>query len=187
MHILTAEPNFQDTIDLLAVAFGILHQPTPNNSIKTHAVEEKMADNGTYEHDESYHDAAAEYKGEVGQIAQYVLFNPLDYHLFFYHNPRMIHYLDRETMTKLVRRGIVGYLWGATVVLDTNVARGYIVVSADTRENALKSDKSIVVEINKLEICDRDITVSKASTDWSNGPCPVAVDKSEEPPYEHPH
>lgn len=176
MHTITTDPTYGDTIDLLAIAFGVLHEPTPNNSIKIWTVEEKMADNSTYEHDEDYHNAAAECKGEIGQVAQYVLFNPLDYHLFFWHNPRMIHYIDRETMQKLVRRGIVGYLWGATVVLDKKVARGYIVVSADTRESALKSDKSIIVEINKLEVPDRLVTISEASTDWSHGPCPVAQD-----------
>ena len=169
MHTLAVDPTCNDTIDMLAIAFGVLHQPPPNNSIKVHTVEEKMPDNGTYEHDEPYHDAAAEYKGEIGQIAQYVLFNPLDYHLFFYHNPRMIHYLDRETMTKLVRRGIVGYLWGATVVLDKDVKQGYAVVTPDVREKALKSRKSIIVKLHRFDmVSDEFEGVADTHTDWTD-------------------
>jgi len=178
MHTLVVNPHFDDTVDLLALAFGVLHVPTPNNSIKANA-ESKVQDE---RYDCPIDDEPAPIVKDSGEIAQYVLFNPLDYHLFVYHNQRLVHHLDRETMQKLVRRGIVGYLWGATVVLDTNVARGYVVVSADSRENALKSDKSIVVEISKQEIPDRAVMVSKADTDWSSGPCPVSQDPA--PPYE---
>jgi len=164
MRTFSVEPQFNDTVDMLALAIGYLSEPTPNNSIGQAATDAEA-------------EALIKEAEKGGQVAQYVIFNPQDYHLFRYRNPRLIHHFDYETQQRLVRRGIVGYLWGTTVVLDKNVTRGYIVVSADSRENALKSDKSLIVEISKLEIPNLSITVSKASTDWSNGPCPVSQDQ----------
>lgn len=193
MHTLAVEPHFSDTVDMLALAVGYLAEPTPNNSIcddrnynahsasceKCSAVDKGQGggrcDNGM----KILHDMKIP-SDRGGQVAQYILFNPQDYHLFRYRNPRLTNYLDYETQQRLIRRGIVGYLWGATVVLDKNVVRGYIVISPDTRENALKSDKSLIIQISELEIPARSVTISKASTDWSKGPCPVSQDPEEE-------
>jgi hypothetical protein len=202
MRTITVEPHFSDTVDMLALAVGVLANPTPNNSIRDNAAYTKHSDNCVpcYKVDNGdggercengkklLHDAQIVPNDTRGDVAQYILFNPQDYNVFRYRNPRLIHYLDAETQQRLVRRGIVGYLWGTTVVLDKKVAQGYVVVSADTRENALKSGKSLVIKISELEISPRTITISKANTDWSNGPCPVSQDHVDEGPfYEHPH
>src|SRR5579863_1349742 len=136
-----SKDSSMESIDRIAVAFGCLYQPLPNNGIK-----EKMTDAEAKELNDR----------KPGESCQYVLFNPIDFHFFLLRSGRLRNEFDRETQQRLVKRGIVGYLWGATVLLDKNVAMGHVVLSPDVREKALKSKKSIVVEMQHFDVVPKD-------------------------------
>lgn len=69
---------------------------------------------------------------DTGAPITYVLFNPADFHFFTSLNPDFI--FDRETQRKLIQTGIVGYLWGATIVLEEDIDANTVVVTTDMRE-----------------------------------------------------
>ena len=148
-----------ESCDRIALAFGCLYKPTPNNGIV--AKGSKTATTDTPYHGESLAEPS-------GESCQYVLFNPIDFHFFLLRNKRLDAHFDRETQQRLVKRGIVGYLWGATVLLDKNVVRGHCVCSPEVREKALKSKKSIVVGLQHFDIVPKDFEgVAETHTDWS--------------------
>jgi len=64
---------------------------------------------------------------EVGIYPRWVVFNPVD----FYRLSDVMHNncFYYETERRLIKEGVVGYLWGATVVLE-DIPRGEVYVSA---------------------------------------------------------
>ncbi|GEM_PF-6126442 len=155
-----------ETCDRLAMAFGCLYNPTPNNSIKPNV----LPDDATRNIDAvNIDDVNSESKtGAIGGgVCQYILFNPCEFHYFLLRSPRFSRSWDRECCQKLVKRGIVGYLWGATVVLDKNVKLGHIVLTSDVREKALRSKKSIVVEMQSFDKITDFEGVAEEHIDWT--------------------
>jgi hypothetical protein len=147
-----------ETCDRLAIAFGCLFKPTPNNSITDKKAKTIVNDMQP----EILPDSP------TGESCQYVIFNPIDFHYFLIRNKRIEFHFDRETQQRLVKRGIVGYLWGATVLLDKNVVMGHAVLSPDIREKALKSKKSIIVQLQTFDTVPRDFEgIAETRTDWT--------------------
>jgi hypothetical protein len=181
MKILSCAQGCLNGLDRLALAFGYLAEPPTNNSIQSQTVYEvhrlscdecdsiernvggncerceegkilvRQADNSAKKDRVKYpHSDEPSVRGEV---CQYVLFNPQDFYYYLYNYGKgFLNHFDRETQQKLVRRGVVGYLWGATVLLDRGVPRGYICLSPDIREKALTSKQSILIDGGFIEL-----------------------------------
>lgn len=126
-----------ETIDRLAIVFGLLYAPTPNNGIDVFNENPNGVDNRP-----------------KGDCCQYILFHPHDFHYWLLRSNRVVNHFDRETQLRLIKRGTVGYLWGATVVLDSEVAQGTVVLSSAIREKVLRSEESIVVEMQTFDKID---------------------------------
>ena len=174
-----------ESVDRIAIAFGCLYSPTPNNSIREgaylqhgdHCSPCQSVDNGEggerceagkkllKEQGSSKHSLAP----DRGESCQYVLFNPIDFHYFLLRSGRLRNEFDRETQQRLVKRGIVGYLWGATVALERGVVMGHVVLTSDVREKALKSKKSIIVELQRpFDLVSQDFEgIAETHTDWT--------------------
>ena len=192
-----AKDSSMESCDRIAIAFGCLYKPTPNNGIKPDRVQEgdhkislqyeiieqhdapEGAANEAYTFHRDHCKAcgtvdkgagttsrceegkklvrAASLEGSKGESCQYVIFKPIDFHYFLMRSGRIRNDFDRETQQRLVKRGIVGYLWGATVLLDKDVVTGHVVLSSDTREKALRSKRSIVVELQQpFDVISKD-------------------------------
>jgi hypothetical protein len=180
-----AKDSFMESVDRIAIAFGCLYKPTPNNSIIEGAYAKHSAhcaecydvdggeggvrcENGTkllHAQGASKHSLAP----DRGESCQYVLFNPIDFHYFLLRSGRLRNEFDRETQQRLVKRGIVGYLWGATVALERGVVVGNVVLTSDIREKALKSKKSIIVELQQpFDVITKDFEgIAETHTDWT--------------------
>jgi len=180
-----AKDSSMESVDRIAIAFGCLYTPTPNNSIReglylqhgNYCAQCQSVDDGEGGErcDEgkkllkwtgaSKHSPAP----DRGESCQYVLFNPIDFHYFLLRSGRLRNEFDRETQQRLVKRGIVGYLWGATVALERGVVMGHVVLTSDVREKALKSKKSIVVEMQRpFDLISEDFTgIADTHTDWT--------------------
>jgi hypothetical protein len=191
MKTLNFSPHILTGVDRLALAFGYLAEPPTNNSIQSQTAYEvhrlscdecdsvdrnvggncercaegkilvRQADTAAKKDRIKYpHSDEPKSRGEV---CQYVLFNPQDFYYYMSNYGKLfLHHLDRETQQKLVRRGVVGYLWGATVLLDRGVPRGYICLSPDIRERALTSKQSILIDGGFAELKDMKYTLEES-------------------------
>jgi len=75
----------------------------------------------------------------------YVGLNPIDWFVMLT-DPGLNQLIDKETQKKLIDSGVVGYLWGGTIVLDKRIPQGVGLVTLLPRETL---DKEIEDHIRK--------------------------------------
>lgn len=80
------------------------------------------------------------------QHVSWVLFSGVDYFLYQLYSDGII---ASESQRKLISTGVLGYMWGASVIVDSLVPEGIIYVSsAENREEVFShKDKLITVVI----------------------------------------
>lgn len=70
-------------------------------------------------------------------------------------------YFDPETSRKVLRKGVVGYCWGANVVLSTELKRGEILVTQ--AEAATQEDSTGEDEVDAADESEEELVVSELS------------------------